>query len=473
MKRQIVYKIMAVFLCIAITLSGNACSKKQGKEIDDTQIKKEQVESSKIEENREKKEAEEKIIVNLYTDSFDCKEFVDAFNRQSEKYQIEITIYQSQEYYKDEDWEEIIERTKNSNGRLAYHQPEEVMERDIKNERQPEPDILYWTDSGLIKRYGRKGYLEDLLPMLGKERELYKKDILEASMINGELYQLPETFYFYVLIGNKKMMGDKNSWTMEEMQSLYDGLSESFMYMMDITKERFIGDAFSYQQSDFIESRSGEFHVETKDFINILKFAKQLPNEEADIYCSSKWTKEKMIPKGQLLLQRGPIGDEESISYYQKRYQEVGGYNILSYPSIENDGLLIDVMMFPFAIPKDSKNKEAAWELIQFVVNEHIKSVEEDRHDTRFFCQKRLLKESLKRYKKENRRVVKSLLKRIGRIRTRYDFDYLGSSDKESEEIVHIIVHNAEKYFRGKETVEEAAKTIQRKLEKWQKQRDN
>lgn len=429
-------------------------------------------------------EQERKEIIKLYTtDLFDpiLTNAVELFNERNENYQIEVTGCSGRRNEKGE-----------------WREPEEVLEIEIK--KQGKPDILYWdssySNSLLLRKYIRKGMLADLYPFLKRDGELsdkiYDKKILKASMIDGKLYQLPDTFELKVLLGNKKMMGDKDSWTMKEMLSLYKELPESFMYMTDISKENYIGDVFCYQQLDYIDRDTGKFDVKTEDFKNILRFAKYLPDKEADISCSSKWTKEKMIPKGQLLLTRQTINNGNDIKQYEKIYKKAGGCNILSYPSINgSNGILMDVFMIPFVILEDSKYKEQAWEFLCLAESKEgkkkLEQMEKDGKITRtwyFSAKKKALKKGLKQYKKEKRKKIKALLRRVGRIRTEYDFKYplrysiYGDNKEkpedgqiETEEIVRIIQDNAKEYFDGKETVEKAVKKIQKNLEKFYKEK--
>ena len=71
----------------------------------------------------------------------------------------------------------------------------------------------------------QKGYLEDLWPYIEKDPELGREGVLEAPLkaaeVNGGLYMLFKQVSVNTLIGPKKLIGERQGWTMAELMEAF------------------------------------------------------------------------------------------------------------------------------------------------------------------------------------------------------------------------------------------------------------
>ena len=95
------------------------------------------------------------------------------------------------------------------------------------------PDI--WDKSLPIDLYARKGALEDLWPWIDGDDELGRENlmshVLDCMSVDGKLYKAANTFAIVTLVARSDVVGDRTSWTLEELLDYYAALPEGATIM--------------------------------------------------------------------------------------------------------------------------------------------------------------------------------------------------------------------------------------------------
>ena len=133
---------------------------------------------------------------------YDERSKIIDFNKSSDKYRIEIKDYS--EFNTAEDYKAGLTKLNT-----------EIAAGNV-------PDIL--NVSGLpIQQYGAKGLLEDLWPYIDNDPDLGRDAIMEnvfkAAEQDGKLYQVFSTFSIQTVVGATKVVGDRMSWTLDDLQA--------------------------------------------------------------------------------------------------------------------------------------------------------------------------------------------------------------------------------------------------------------
>ena len=91
---------------------------------------------------------------------------------------------------------------------------------------------------------------------------------------------MPTSFAVNVLIGSKKVFGDMESWTYEEMEEKYKNMPKNGVFMQDMTREWFMYNMLGSQMKDFIDFETGEVNLDSEEFINMLEFSKNFQTSD-------------------------------------------------------------------------------------------------------------------------------------------------------------------------------------------------
>ena len=87
------------------------------------------------------------------------------------------------------------------------------------------PDIM--SSSLPLDVYARAGYLEDLWPWIDSDPEISRdglmSHVLECASIDGKLYTIGNSFTIETAVVSRSAAGDRNGWSLEEMQATYGG----------------------------------------------------------------------------------------------------------------------------------------------------------------------------------------------------------------------------------------------------------
>ena len=254
----------------------------------------------------------------------------------------------------------------------TYEDPQKQMNLDIIS--GDIPDIIEL--SGLSKSmYIKKGMLADLYPFIGKDDEIKKEDFVDSVINtiehNGKLYYMPTLFSVNALVGSKKVFGDMEGWTYEEMEEKYKSMPKNGVFMQGMTSDWFIQNMLSSQMKDFIDFETGEVNLDSEEFVHMLEFSKNF--QTTDQYIKEQnangWQNEdrsELINSGRLLLSDMYLYDFSDIQVNEKLYKKQGGYTVISQPSKDrNNKLSMTSVDACLSISENCDDKDGAWEFLR------------------------------------------------------------------------------------------------------------
>ena len=393
----------------------------------------------------------------------DVKKNIILFNRGSDNYRIVVKDYST--YDNDGDYNQMLT----------------LINNDIIGGTMP--DIMLLNTGMDISNYFAKGAFEPLDDYMANDgsfdRSDYMENVLDAMTFDGKLYCVSPTFMIYTMIGKKSIVGDENR-SFEELNQIAQDLGPDTQVFMDLTREQLISDVMSYNKDEFIDMVTGEVKFDSEEFIKILEFAADLPNEIPYDEDENWEEKEAMFRKNLALVQPIGIYDfRDSISYY--RYVQFGEeIGFIGFPTKEGSGNTVGFDN-AFAISADSDNKDGAWEFIRTYISDDF----QNNIAYGFPIKKSALKakgtEATKPQtytdEKGKEQVVKMTYWLDGKEieaepPTQAEVDkmteLLGSADhlvNYNDSITNIILEEASSYFDGQKSAEAAAKVIQSRVQ--------
>lgn len=235
------------------------------------------------------------------------------------------------------------------------------------------PDIL--DTNGLpIHQYGGKGLLEDLWPYIENDedlggREAVMQEVLQASEQDGRLYRLFNSFTIRTAVGASRVVGDKLSWSLDDLNRALDSMPEGCaIFSEGDTKESMLSSIMAMQMENFVDFQSGECSFDSEEFISLLEFCNRFPLKFD--WNSVDWDEYEdetdRISAGRQLLSMETLYD---LQYIQVQQHIFGGeITYVGYPR-EDGGIGSSfVVEEGLAMSTTCKDKEAAWSFIRELI---------------------------------------------------------------------------------------------------------
>lgn len=399
----------------------------------------------------------------LWVDT-DVKKRVISFNKTSSEYRIVITDYS--QYDTEEDW---MAGTKKFNSDVASGQA---------------PDIVIANDPSIIHNYISKGLFADLTDYIKNDPDINFDDIfpnlIKASSYNDKIYEIVPSFTISTVAGKKSVLGDRNSWTMEEFLQFKNSLQPGMSMFADATRENMLYNFLSVNVSDYMDFGKGKCYFDTPEFVSLLEYLKEFPKSE-EMYTNEYWenydyeSAESAYRENKVVLSPTSIYDIRELKYLIRgTFGEA--VTFIGYPCKEGNGSSINPMA-SYAISAKSAYKDAAWDFVKYYysneyqqkltwgipasmaqfdenakqstekpyyMDENNQKVEYD--DTYYINGQEIVIEPLSEAEIAG---IKEFVKSVDRI------------SSYSEDIQNIITEDAEPFFQGQKTAEEVAKIIQ------------
>ncbi|MDE7218842.1 MAG: hypothetical protein K2O45_04375 [Oscillospiraceae bacterium] len=219
------------------------------------------------------------------------------FNKTSSTHRIEVTDYS--EYATNDDYAAGLTRLNT-----------EILAGKV-------PDII--SVSGMpIRQYGAKGLLEDLWPYIEQDTEIggragVMERVFTAAEQEGKLYQIFDSFSISTVVGSRKMLGDRTSWTLAELQEALASMPEGCAIFGDWdTKENMLQTVLSMNMDSYVDWSTGTCSFDGDAFKAALEFCNSFPAEYTPV--DGEYDDEDTrIREGRQMLSRDYISGFESI----------------------------------------------------------------------------------------------------------------------------------------------------------------
>lgn len=388
------------------------------------------------------------VVGVLYYLDESVKEEVMAFNKENEKYRIEVKEYSNQS----------------------------EMSMDIITGKAPDIISLY----GLpFSQYAAKGLLEDLTPYFDKDSELNTSDILdsvlEAMKTDDKLYYISPDFRIATIIASAEDVGTEPGWTVEDMKALLDEKGEDIKPFYSENKLDILETLLVRSTSDFIDWQTGECTFDSQDFKDILEFCNADTNEELE-YNEDDPSLYALIKEGKVLFMEGwtTLND---IQFAKKLYG--GDITYIGYPNKDKDGSYFS-FTGTMGIYSNSEVKDGAWEFLRTFMTKEYQGMQENITPTRKDCFDLMIKQktATEPYTDEFGREIQPVSESFGgdldmelKPFSQEEIEFYKSLvdntkkvEEENEFVMDIIREEVKAYFAGDKSVDDTADIIQNRV---------
>lgn len=281
----------------------------------------------------------QEITVAIYnTGNAGLQKAVARFNRQSDKYQINLVTADNMKAMDDYRLQLQME--------VSGGKGPDIISSEILLDMEP---------------YVENGYLV-CLDDLQLEEEQYIPATIEANKVDGRLYGVPYECTLLVNAYPTGLIGDKATWTVQDMMEavkatnaevLQVGLSGSSIVYYYALADR--------SDNTYIDWEKGESHLTEAPFLELLEFAKEYAGEYI-----------KMQREGTMLQE----GSAVSVSVQIDRIQNMQALNACfgedyfawGYPRVDGKGVAL--VASSFYLNNACESKEGAMEFLKFLTSE-------------------------------------------------------------------------------------------------------
>jgi ABC-type glycerol-3-phosphate transport system substrate-binding protein len=398
----------------------------------------------------------------------ELKSKVIDFNKNNSEYRIVVTDYST--YNTNEDYTAALTKLNN----------------DIISGNMP--DILEIDDDTPIENYISKGLIADIDSLIAEDDELKGKEFLQnvfdAYRVDGKLYRVIPYFYVRTFAGKTSLLGDRTSWTMDDLTEIMASLPEDTQTFGEYTRSSFIWDMMSFCGNDFVDVATGKCNFDSDNFIKMLEYAATLPEELSDDYYSDDYwyNYDSQYRENRTLLMRVYLNSMSNMSY------NINGYfgediSLVGFPNESGQGGII-VSYDSYAISAKSSNIDGAWQFVrQYLLDDYQDNIVENNSGIPVsmsafdkWVQKGMEKPYYMDENGEKQEYDQSFYINDEEIKvpvltqeqTDYIKNYILSVDKAyyyNNDVMNIVTEEAEAYFSGQKSAEDVAAVIQSRVQ--------
>lgn len=303
------------------------------------------------------------VMAGEYIDT-DLKKRVIEYNRNNPDYRIVLKEYNSYNSYDD------------------YSAGTTKLNNDVISGNMP--DILVCNSGGSLPvgNYIAKGLIADIDKLIEQDEELsqveFMQNAFDAYRVNGKLYYIVPDFEIYTVIAKKSLVGDRESWTMEDVQQVVAGMGDNAKaFSGDITRNSFMNMVMRYCGNQFVDVSTGKCAFNTDDFISMMEYAKSLPSDDQsssgydEEYWQEYWnTYESQYRQNRTLLLEANFWRFDNLAYtINGRIGEAVSYT--GFPTESGNGSYI-MSSRTYVLSAKSKNLDEAWNFMRYYLTEEV-----------------------------------------------------------------------------------------------------
>lgn len=416
---------------------------------------------------KDRSEIPEKIVLTYGTTHipYFVKTDVVAFNKQSDKYRIEIKEYGEG----DKDYETMLN----------------LWTADMSSGNGPDIIDMYYCPVGLQELVSM-GVVEDLNPYFDADAEVDREDFVDSAMrayeLDGKLYAIMRCFGLATVAGKVSDVGEGDTWTLDDVFALMESKDSDVELFQYTTKYNAL-QMMMQVNGDMFVSEDGTCNFESEEFRKILEFANRFPKDFQ--YDPTGASDIEKIREGKLLLVEEIV---TSVQYYQFCEAKFGEpVNLIGYPTSGESGILISPNGTTAAMNVNSKNKEGVWEFFKFLMaeeqQENLQSANSGFPIMRSVLEKQFEKDMQPEYYEDTDGTQKEKPKGVWTTGSSGEvtIDVYAATQEQVDSIkqmieiaqntqidskmLDIIMEEAQSYFDGQKSVEEVSALIQNRIQ--------
>lgn len=273
---------------------------------------------------------------------------ISDFNRVNDKIKIEYIDYSEQD---------------------SYEEATSKLNLDIVSGTCPDIILL----NGLkYEMYASKGVLYDLYSLIDADPSLSRDSFLSQPLSSLEyddhLYRLADSFSIATQIGLTDVIGNKSSWTLDELITFYS--SENKRLFLNQDKQSVLVDLLFQSMDEYIDFENSSCSFDSDNFCNLLSFINNLDSTPDSSY--SQDSEAYALAKGATILMDSLLTGFDSVQMLEDQFDGRAVY--IGYPSTTSSGSAL-YLNNSLAISASSSQKEAAWAFIKyFLTGDHYNS---------------------------------------------------------------------------------------------------
>ncbi len=396
-------------------------------------------------------EKEEITLGTIWLDQ-SVKENVIAFNKESDKYRIEVIEY----------------------GADDYEAGLTQLNADIVAGKGPDIIDLSFGNANM---YAAQGILEDLTPYVEADlnQEDYIENVFQSYTYDGKMYGVVPSFSIMTVVGKTADVGETPGWTIDDVMALAQSKPEGTEIFSYCDKEMMLYYLCSMSTDSFIDWETGECYFNDGYFEKVLTFANEFPKEVN--YDEEESTPSK-IQSGKLLLLEAAISDVQSYQMHCAMFGEP--ITCIGFPSNGQSGTYISATG-GLGINSQAQCKEGAWEFIKSFLSEEYQNenIEWDFPVLRSALEERFAKDMTPEYETIDGEQVECPKTTWGYedfevdiyAATQEDIDAMWALIESAdivagfnEDIYNMILEEATPYFEGQKSAKEVADIVQSRV---------
>ena len=329
------------------------------------------------------------------------------------------------------------------------------------------PDIICGIESFQV--YEDSGVLLDFNTLIAAD-DTFHKDEYYSNMFSlceneGKLFKIFPCYSVQGLTGAKSLIGDRTGWTIDEFKAWAADVPGGIKMSDAILQSALVAYTVSCDLDSFVNWDTKEVDFENQAFYQLLEYAKEYGLTQ-DEYEQSSQSNYLIDDKADI--NRAYIESADSYNIFVQIYG--GEIAVTGYPSYNKSGPVC-VPGYFLGISASTKNKEAAWEFVKYLLSENCQKAMRENYSIPVLT--RLLDEQIDLTVHPEKADADSGVVHEGMYvmseESAQDFreliDGLTSIPNYSTAINSIIQEEIPAYFNGDKTVEEVAGTIQNRAQ--------
>lgn len=245
------------------------------------------------------------------------------------------------------------------------------------------PDILLISSGMPYNSYASKGLFADLYEFMDKDdvynRDAFMPNVLKAMEKDGKLYEITPSFTVQTYAAKKSLVGDATSLTMDQANQILATMPEGATLTNDsqtMTSSQFLSTAITF--SNFVDYANAKCSFDSPEFKAILETAKKYPAEiDYDALYNDNpnyWMElESACRENRALLYSVYFNDFSTYTNTRDAYigEDISFVGFPGSGAANATGSVISAGS-EIAVSSKSKYKDGAWEFIKLVLDNAV-----------------------------------------------------------------------------------------------------
>lgn len=234
------------------------------------------------------------------------------------------------------------------------------------------PDIL--CTKGLpADQYSAMGFLTDLWPLIDGDEEFSRDDLMlhlfDVLTIEGQLFQLPESFTLCTTVGNADIIGNRTGWTLDDLlETLKRQGEDTAIFGPHLPRKAVVLNCIGADMGTFMNWKEKTCSFDSQAFVDRLNFFSLIPEFGQD-YTSdgAEELESTLVQSGRQLLL---IANIPSFGAFLQDSINVGGNPcFVGYPSAVGGGSQFSLGN-SLSITASCQDVDAAWSFVRTLLTE-------------------------------------------------------------------------------------------------------